>query len=150
MIKLVYTILLFLLHLYTANSQEKQITQYKIKEDLDKTISDVTQNYVYLQEKNVDLDCIRTYDANEIENVENQEQAVLFFGYLLHEFYDNHRTLGTNTNSPCGLFAPIYEKVINGKPIISNVRQTQTKELNQDVIGTEMLAFDHVYFKKVI
>ena len=146
---LILTILILLNFSY-ANSQGNKIDQNKIKEDLNEIITDISNNYIYLEEKNVDLNCIRQYYEKQIPNIKTEEETVLFFEYLLDEFYDNHLTLRTNRKSSFRLFAPIYTTIENSKPIISNVWQTQINNLNQNIIGAEIIKFNGIDFERVI
>jgi len=134
-------IIAFIIHLSFsfANSQEIKIDQTKIKEDLNEILSVISQNYIYLQEKNVDLNCIRDYYEKKIPNIRTEEQIVLFFEYLLNEFYDSHLNLNTNRSSSFRLFSPIYATLENGKAIISNVWISQIENLDQNIIGVEIL-----------
>ncbi|MFK7814360.1 MAG: S41 family peptidase [Maribacter sp.] len=141
-------ILLFNFHF--ANSQESEIDYEKIKEDLNEIITDISHNYVYLQEKNVDLNCVKEYYKKQIPNIKTEQETILFFEYLLNEFYDNHLTLRTNTNSSFRLFAPIYTSIKNGKLIVTNIWQTQIKNSNQSIIGAEIIKFNGIEFEQVI
>jgi len=85
-----------------------------------------------------------------IPNIKTEEETVLFFEYLLDEFYDNHLTLRTNKNSSFRLFAPIYSKIENNKPIVVNVWQTQIENLSQNIIGAEIIKFNGIDFEQVI
>lgn len=148
--KILILSLIIFLNISCANSQNNNIDYNKIKEDLNEIISDLSHNYVYLQEKNVDLNCIRDYYERQITNIRTEEETVLFFEYLLDEFYDNHLTLRTNRNSSFRLFAPVYTKIENNKPIIVNVWQTQIENLNQNIIGAEIIKFNGINFEQVI
>lgn len=141
---------LILLSFYCANSQDCSIDHNKIKEDLNELITDIANNYIYLQEKNVDLNCIKEYYEHQIPNIDTEEQTVLFFEYLLDEFYDSHLILNTNRKSSFRLYSPIYATIKNGKAIISNVWQTQIENLDQDIIGTEILKINGINFDKAI
>lgn len=141
---------LILLNFYCANSQENKIEHNKIKEDFNEIITNIVNNYIYLEEKNVDLNCIKEYYEKQIPNIKTEEETVLFFEYLLNEFYDNHLTLSTNRKSSFRLFSPIYTTIENGKPIIANIWQTQIKNLNQNIIGAEIIKFNGMDFQQVI
>ncbi|MGC1632957.1 MAG: S41 family peptidase [Gelidibacter sp.] len=143
-------IIIVVLNFSSVQSQENEIDRTKIKEDLNEILSDLSQNYVYLEEKNVDLDCIRQYYENEIENINTDEETVLFFEYLLDEFYDSHLILNTNRNSSFRLYSPIYSKIENGKAIIHNVWQTQIQNLDQNLIGAEIQKINDLDFDKAI
>ena len=143
-------VLIFLLNASFSNSQNNNIDKTKIKEDFNKIITDLSQKYIYLQEKNVDLDCIRKYYEKEIENIKTEEETLLFFEYLLDEFYDSHLHLDTNIESSFRLYSPIYATLENEKLIISNVWQTQIENISQNIIGAEIKEFNRIDFDKVI
>ncbi len=138
------------LFVFNCYSQVNTINKEEIREDLNEIINDISQNYVYLNEKNVSIECIKDYYSSQINNIQTEEDTVLFFEYLLDEFYDNHLTLHTNRNSSYRLFAPIYATIENEKPIIRNIWQSQIKNLNLNVIGAEVLQFNGKDFQKVI
>ncbi|HMO39924.1 MAG TPA: S41 family peptidase [Saprospiraceae bacterium] len=147
--QLILTFIIFL-NFSCANSQNNKIDQTKVKEDLNQILTDLSQNYVYLQEKNIDLNCIREYYENQIPNIKTEAQTVLFFEYLLAEFYDSHLILNTNRNSSFRLYSPIYATIKNGKPIVSNVWQTQIENLEQNIIRAELLKINGTDFKQAI
>lgn len=131
-------------------SQRNAVNHDEIREDLDEILNDIQHNYVYLKEKEVDFECLRNHYAGKIKSIKTEEETVLFFEYLLDEFYDNHLTLRTNRSSSYRLFAPIYTTIENGKAIISNVWQSQIDGLNEDVIGAEIVKFNGIRFEQVI
>ena len=133
-----------------VQAQESQVDRTKIKEDLNEILTDISENYIYLDEKNVDLDCIRKHYESQIESLRTEEETVLFFEYLLDEFYDSHLILSTNRNSSFRLFSPIYIKVENGKAIISNIWQTQIQNIDQNLIGAEVKKINGLEFDKAI
>ena len=147
--QLILTFIIFLNFSY-ANSQGNKIDQTKIKEDLNEILIDISQNYIYLQEKNVDLNCIQEYYEKQIPDIKTEEQTVLFFEYLLDEFYDSHLILNTNRNSSFRLYSPIYATLKDGKPIVANVWQTQIENIDQDIIGAEILKINGITFDKAI
>jgi carboxyl-terminal processing protease len=130
--------------------QENRINHPKIEEDLDEIIIDVIRNYVYLDDKNVDINCVKEYYFNEIKNIKTEEETVLFFEYLLNEFYDSHLLLNTNRKSSFRLFAPIFTTLENNKLIVANVWQTQVENLNQNIVGAEILKFNGTDFQEAI
>ena len=147
--KLILIIIVFF-NFSCVQSQETEIDRDKIKEDLNEILSDLSQNYVYLKEKNVDLNCIREYYEKQIENIKTEEETVLFFEYLINEFYDSHLILSTNRNSSFRLFSLIYATFENGNAIISNVWQTQIENLEQNLIGAELLKINGIDFDKAV
>lgn len=141
---------MILLNFSGVNSQENKINQENIREDLKEIITDIGQNYIYLPEKNVDLNCIQEFYEKQIPNIQTEEQTVLFFEYLLNEFYDSHLILNTNRNSSFRLFSPIYVTIENGKTIVSNVWGTHIENLDQNLIGAELLQINGVRLEKAI
>lgn len=146
------SILIFFLLLITnlTFGQENRINHTKIEEDLYEIINDVIRNYVYLEDKNVNINCVKEYYSNEIKNIKTEEETVLFFEYLLNEFYDSHLLLNTNRKSSFRLFAPIYTTLENNKLIVANVCQTQVESLNQNIVGAEILKFNGTDFQEAI
>ena len=147
--QLIITFIL-LLNFSCSNSLDNKINQTKIKEDFNGIINDLSENYVYLQEKDVDLNCIKEYYEKQIPNIKTEEQTVLFFEYLLDEFYDSHLILNTNRNSSFRLYSPIYVSIKNGKPTVSSVWQIQIESLEQNIIGAELLKINGTDFDKAI
>lgn len=141
---------MLLLSFSYTNGQEKKIDNSKIKEDLEKILTGLSRNYIYFQEKNIDLDCIRKYYENQIENIKTEEGTVLFFEYLLDEFYDSHLILNTNRKSSFRLYSPIYATLQNGKISITNVWQSQIENLEQNIVGAEIKKINGIDFEKAI
>lgn len=146
-----YIILAFTtLFVFNCYSQGNTINKEKIREDLNEIINDISKNYVYLNEKNVSIDCIREYYSSQIKNIKTEEDTVLLFEYLLDEFYDSHLNLRTHRPSSYRLYTSIYASIKDGKPIISNVWKTQIENLEQNIIGAEILKYNGIDFQKVI
>ena len=133
-----------------AKAQGGKVDEVKIKEDLYQMLNDISQYYVYQKDKNVDLNCLLEYYENQIPNIKTEEETVLFFEYLLDEFYDSHLMLNTSRNSSFRLHSPIYATLENGSPIISNVWQTQIEHLEQEIVGAELLKINGIDFDKAI
>lgn len=142
---------LFLLFSFSfVYSQKSNIDPIKIEEDLNVILNSVSHNYAYLQEKDVDLKCIREYYEAQIPKIKSKEEVVLFFEYLLDEFYDSHIHLNTAYNSSFRLYSPIYVTLEENKVIVSNVWQTQINNLKHDIIGAEILMINEIDLEKAI
>jgi len=76
--------------------------------------------------------------------------VVLFFEYLLDEFYDSHLILNTNRASSYRLYAPIYGSFKDGKTIITEVWSSQISEAMPDVVGAEVMQINGVDFQVAI
>lgn len=144
------TIVIVILLSLNVHAQNKEVNHLNIKEDLNEIVTDISQNYAYLEEKSVDLECIRKYYKKQIRQIKTKEQVVLFFEYLLNEFYDSHLILNTNTDASFRLHSPVYATIKNGKPIITNFWQTQVENLEKNIIGAEILEINGTDFDKAI
>lgn len=142
-IKLILIVILFSFSL-SAYSQKIEINHIQIKEDLHQILNNISQYYTYQKDKNVDLNCIREYYENQIPNIKTEEESVLFFEYLLDEFYDSHLTLNTNRSSSFRLYSPIYATLKNGKVFISNLWQTQIENTKYEIVGSELLKINGI------
>jgi len=130
--------------------QAQEVDPVQIQEDLEEILQDIEYNYVYLEEKEIDLNCIREHYQSKIANLKTYGDVVLFFEFLLDEFYDNHLTLRTNTQYSYRLFAPIYVQEQNGQFVITQVWQTQLTNLNQDIIGAQIITINGKNFYDAI
>lgn len=145
MTKIILSALFILSFHFSALSQKVEAVAFskeQISESLNEMISDLEQNYIYLKDKNIDLNCIRTNYKSKIENIKTDENLVLFFEYLLGEFYDSHLILNTNRKSSFRLFGPIHTKTQNNRTIITSVWQTQISNLDKNIIGAEVITFN--------
>lgn len=147
-----HTLLLSISLLFSTLSlaQSEKDRQQKLKEDFEEILSDIEHNYVYLEEKGIDLDCIREHYTPKIDSLNDIEEIVLFFEYILDEFYDSHLILNTNVPSSYRLFCPIYVTAQKKKIVITNVWQDYTKELDVDLIGAEVLSINKITFNDAI
>ena len=143
-------IFILTLHLSCHDSQGHEIDPHKIKEDLNEILNDIANSYIYADEKEVALDCLKEYYANEIKNIKTEEEKVLLFEYLLDEFYDSHVILNTNRQSSFRLYAPIYVTLKNGKAIVTNVWQNQISNLDGAILGSELLKVNGIEIAKKI
>lgn len=138
---------LFFFHSY---SQNNSINKLDIKEDLDEIIKEISNGYIYLDDKKVDMKCIKEKYTAKINTIKNKADIILFFEYLLNEFYDNHISLNTNIRESYRLSSPLFVEIVKGKVIIKNVWQTQINNLEKDILGAEILEFNGEKFNKKI
>ncbi len=149
MIKLISTVIV-LAFSSSVFSQNNKVLHEDIRKDLYGIISNIQKHYIYLNKKNTDLNCISDYYSRQVKNIKSEEETVLFFEYLLNEFYDNHLTLHTNRKSSYRLYAPIYAKKKNGRFTIANAWQSQIDKPTEEIIGAEIISFNGVDFKQAI
>ncbi|WP_165749035.1 S41 family peptidase [Cellulophaga sp. Z1A5H] len=127
-----------------ANSQETKIDRNKIEEDFEQIISDIKNNYIYLNDKKVDIDCIYSNYKQKIKLIDSEDQRLLFFEYLLNEFYDSHVILMRAIRQSYRLDSPIFTVTNNGKTKIKNVWQTQIENIDLNIMGSEVLKINGI------
>lgn len=138
-------IITFLLIVFTGIScaqNSNNVDTYKLNEDFGQIIQDLSDKYIYLKDKKTDFDCVKNEYAKLISEIKTNQERVLFFEYLLDEFYDSHLILNTNTKSSYRLHSPIYVSLKEGKFIIENIWSSQMKSYGQNIIGAEVLNFN--------
>jgi len=113
-----------------------------ISDDLDQLLSDIEEHYVYLAEREVDLDCIRAKYRSMIGDVKTDRDALLFFEKLMNEFGDSHLILNANTASSYRIYAPIYASIEDGQAVISQIWQSQIEPLEDSVVGSTILTYN--------
>ena len=86
---LLFVFLFFSVYAQTNNS----VDTYKVNQDFGKIIQDLSDNYIYLKDKKTDFDCVKDSYSKVISKVKTNQERVLFFEYLLNEFYDNNLIL---------------------------------------------------------
>lgn len=136
-----------------ANSTFAQSTvdTLKIRSDLNILLENLATNYAYYNQKDVDLNCLKTYYGNQIGKIKTEEQTLLFFEYLLNEFYDSHLHLQSNNSSSYRLYSPIYAQLKSGKIIISNYWKDQIETaITTKLIDAEIVSFNGIDFNQAI
>jgi carboxyl-terminal processing protease len=144
------TILTLTLFCCLAAKAQPVVDKEKVTQDLNELIKGLEENYVYLNDKKVDIRCIRDYYGRQVNTVKTRDDVVLLFEYLLCEFYDSHLILNTNIQASYRLYAPIYVQLQNNKFIISNVWQSQISGFTKEIIGAEVLTINGTDFNKAI
>jgi hypothetical protein len=127
-----------------AHSQETKVDRSKIEEDFEQIMSDIKNNYIYLNDKKVDIDCIYFNYKKKIKLIDSEDQRLLFFEYLLDEFYDSHVILMRSIRKSYRLDSPIFTVTKNGKTKIKNVWQTQIENINLNIIGSEVIKINGI------
>lgn len=74
--------------------------------------------------------------------MQTEGDVVLFFEYLLDEFYDSHLILNTNINASYRLYSPIYASLINGRVVITSVWQSQLNPIGENIVGAQINAIN--------
>ncbi|QOD61903.1 hypothetical protein H9I45_05535 [Polaribacter haliotis] len=140
------------LFLSFANFAQTQnsVDAYKLNQDFGNIIQSLADNYIYLKDKKTDFDCVKDKYANVVGNVKTNQERVLFFEYLLNEFYDTNLLLNTTTKSSFRLHSPLHIVLKEGKFYVQNIWYSQIKDFGKNIIGAEVLNFNSKEFNKVI
>ncbi len=145
-----YLIVCFLFIQGLLTAQNSEIDHAKIKEDMNLMIDNIEKYYAYLEEKRVNLNCLKQTYSAMIKDVNSEEQSVLFFESLINEFYDSHLNLGTHRPASYRIYAPVYAEYQNGQTFIKNVWQSQIEPIPVSLIDAEVLEINGRNFQKEI
>ncbi|MEO9571538.1 MAG: S41 family peptidase [Polaribacter sp.] len=145
--------IIYLLLFFFSNycyTQNDGFNNYKIREDYNQILKDLSTNYIYFNDKEVDLDCIKKKYSKKIDQLNTTQEVTLFFEYLLDEFYDSHLILNTKTSNSFRLHSPLYLSIQNNKIIIKNIWVSNIINPKTNIIGAEVLQINGNNFKKEI
>lgn len=141
----------FLVNGYVAFAQTNIVDTIKIREDFEMLISNLEKNYVYFNKKDVDLACLKSHYSSKIGEIKNQTETLLFFEYLLDEFYDTHLHLKLSNKFSFRLYSPVYASIRDNEFIISSYWKDQIEnEININLINAKILTFNGVEFDRLI
>jgi len=143
-------VLLFCTFLPQLVKGQSAIDQAEILTGLQEVIEDISNSYVYLDQKELELECLRNSYRQKIESLSNQEDVILFFEYLLDELYDDHASLNTNIHSSYRLYAPIYAAFEENKAIIQQTWVSEIVNLPSDIPDAEILKLNGVDIDEII
>ncbi|MEM1336407.1 MAG: S41 family peptidase [Bacteroidota bacterium] len=146
----VFLVILVCLIVLSANGQTAPKYELMVKEDLDRLLSALEQDYVYFQDKSIALSCLRENYENQITTLKTKEQALLFFESILHEFYDNHLTLSANTTASYRLYAPLYVSYTKDAYTVTQVWFSHLQSIPFNPLHTEVLAINGIPFTTAI
>ena len=93
---------------FSVYSQSNNFDKTKVRKDFSQIIQNIKSSYVYLDDKMLDMNCVEERYSTKIDLLNNQADVILFFEYLLNEFYDSHISLSTNIRESYRLSSPIY------------------------------------------
>lgn len=142
--------LIFIFFAFLSLNNSAQVNTAQIREDFNILIQNIANYYIYFEDKNIDINCIKEKYDSKIDNIKSKDETVLFFEYLLDEFYDSHMMLNTSIKASYRLHSPIYVALNNNKIHIKNVWSTQVESLEHQIIGAEVLKINNIDFQKAI
>ena len=144
-------ILFFLLLGNVAFGQTNTVDTLKVRQDFEKLITNLETNYVYYNTKDVDLNCIKSYYNQKISSIRNSTETLLFFEFILDEFYDSHLHLNSSTKFSYRLYSPIFTSTIGDKTEILSTWKDQIESgININITNAEILTFNGINFNELI
>lgn len=145
-------LILFLLIIVNFSfAQTKKIDTIKIRTDFEKLIKNLETNYVYYNKKDLDLGCLKSYYKQKISSISNETETLLFFEYILNEFYDTHLHLNSSSKSSFRLYSPIFLKTTGNTTFVSSTWKDQIESgININITDAEILTFNGVSFNELI
>ncbi len=123
----------------------------KVTEDFNDIYNNLSYNYIYLNDKHVDMDCIKKTYTAKIKALKSKDDVLLYFEYLLDEFYDSHLTLTSHNKKSYRLHSPIFSKTKSNVTLITQVWKSQiASKMPHNIIGAEILSFNGIAFNQMI
>ncbi len=146
---MIILILLLFSSLCLANNN-KSPSHLNIRKDFNIMLETIKNNYAYFNDKNTKISCIKEHYSTKIDSIKTSQDTVLFFEYILNEFYDSHISLNVNTANSYRLNAPIYAKIEKTKILIKNISHMHSHSVNKNIIGAEILSVNGIKFDTMI
>lgn len=133
-----------------ADNTSSVFSKKNLLNALNTILKHIENSYVYLNQKKVDFQCLKNQYGNKISQVKTKAEAILLFEHLLNEFYDSHMSLNTNVQASYRLKAPIFVEIENDKTVIRDVWVSHIKNIEHDLLGTEIISFNGKPIQKMI
>lgn len=140
--KIKLTFFIFFIGINVFGQTSNTVDSYKLNQDFGKIIQDLSNNYIYLNDKKTDFNCVKETYSKYISKVKTNQESVLFFEYLLSEFYDGHLLLNTKTKASFRLYSPVYVKLRNNSFCIENIWFSQLEKFGKNILNAEVLRFN--------
>lgn len=144
------SLLLLITFQLTFSQKNNYVDNYEISQDFGKIIQDLSNDYIYLKDKKTDFSCVKEKYAEIVSKVKTNQEKILFFEYLLNEFYDSNLQLNAKTKSSFRLHSPLHIVLKEDKFYVQNIWFSQIKDFGKNIIGAEVLNFNSKEFNKVI
>ncbi len=139
MLKVLYVLALTLL---TGHAAGKKSLQQRVSQALDMAVQTIKQQYAYLPQKNINWPCIESHYPQQIPNLKNTAEALLFFEFFLHEFTDSHMTLNSNIDDSYRLYAPLSVHRTPSGFMVQDVWFDQLAGSTKLAVGDQLLSIN--------
>lgn len=128
-----------------ANSNTRMV-----EEDFENLLNDIESHYIYLKDRNIDLQCIDSTYRPRIADIENETDALLFFEAILNEFHDSHLILNSNNDRSHRLYSPIHLSYENDTYKVESVWHSQLPNAPDNLDGAEIVQWNSEDFAKAV
>lgn len=131
----------------------QNLSRQQYRADFDYLWQMIKDNYCYWDKKATDWEKVRTLYAPEVDTITSNRSFVGLLERVLHELYDHHASLNTNTQEsqrlvPSG--TDLWAEYVKGKPLITEVRY-QYGAWNAGMrAGMELVAFNDLPVERAI
>lgn len=118
--------ILTVLFALAAFTPKAQLTTKEYREDFEYFWRSIKEDYCYWDKKAIDWDKAREIYAPAIDTIKTRYAFVMLLERMLHELYDHHASLNTNTQQSSKLVpsgTDIWAAYINGMPVIVEVKK---------------------------
>jgi len=131
----------------------QEVTKSQWKEDFNYFWTTINDNYSYWDKKQTDWEKVKTVYSPLIDTVTSRQSFVLLLEKVFYEIYDHHASLNTNTAIsqrlvPSG--ADIWAEYIEGKPVITEIKQGSGAEKAGMKPGMQIIAMGDVPVEKAV
>lgn len=142
----------FLLCLVGIKSQANETPSWQQRtiELLPTMLQNIEENYAYADNKNINWSCLKERYTEQAQSVQDRNDTVLFFEYLLMEFADSHMTLNTNIQDSYRLHSPLAVKKVAQQFFVDDFWQSQLLPATGISIGAELLTINGKSLDQVI
>ncbi|HEY1114792.1 MAG TPA: S41 family peptidase [Chitinophagaceae bacterium] len=134
-------------------SRGQALTRQQYREDFDFLWQTIKDNYCYWDKKATDWEKVKNLYAPSVDTITSNRSFVGLLERVLYELYDHHVSLNTNTREsqrlvPSG--ADSWAEYVDGKPLITEVRQDYGAWKAGLRAGMELVAFNDQLINKAI
>ncbi|WP_161499226.1 S41 family peptidase [Flavipsychrobacter stenotrophus] len=149
--KQLFTLLLFIVG--SATQAQQQFTSAQYKEDFNYFWKSIDEDYCYFNKKQTDWAKVKEIYSPRVDTVSSRASFVSLLEDVFTEIYDHHAGLNTNNMNSARLVpsgSEVWAEYIDGKPIITEVRQDFASEHAYVTAGMEVIAINGIPVEKAI
>jgi C-terminal processing protease CtpA/Prc len=137
--------------IFSSGLYAQNFTTRQYKEDFNYFWTTINDDYSYWDKKQTDWEKVKTIYSPLVDTVTSKKSFVLLLEKVFYEIYDHHASLNTNTSEsqrlvPSG--ADIWAEYLDGKPMITEVKQGSGADKVGIKAGMQIIAMDDVAVEK--